>query len=58
MSAPASVTPLPARNVDHLKQRLVEEWRHFMTSSTEQCNSGMFTYVLVYVKMAAIFSKN
>ena len=34
------------RDVDHLKQRLVEEWRCFepstRTSLTEQLNSGVF----------------
>jgi len=41
----AMVTPLLTNNVDHMKQLLVKEWRHFMTSSTEQCNSGMLVPV-------------
>jgi len=39
---------------------MVEEWHHFTasTSSPEQCNSGVFSSVLVSVKVDAILSTN
>jgi len=40
------------RNVDHLKQRLIEEW-HCFDQNMEQFNSGVFDYARVSVQMAA-----
>ena len=47
------------RDVDHLKQRLIEEWRCLTrTSLTEQFDSGVFDYACVSVQMAATLSTN
>jgi len=48
------------RDVDHLKQCLIEEWRCFdQTSLTEQFDSsGMFDYECVSVQTAATLSTN
>ena len=48
------------RDVDHLKQRLIEEWRCFdqniIDRAVRQC--GVFDYMRVSVQTAAILSTN